>query len=349
MNQPSNKFIKSTDPSRTYLGTINTPAVRTGSLKRADGLPVEPAAGLQRFAVMHSFNMRGCGGATLIDADPSNLPNSFQCAHCLQIVSGNRAVLDNHSVHIFGDESTGPADPPDVVTYALVVFKECNVYEAESSFIETARRLGLPSYPDDGTELHCRDFFQRNDGPWNRVATGGKRWWIAKQLLNCLQSHRPFYAVGVADFASYPKEMRTTKTNRQTNKEHLYSLAFQAAKVQLEQYGFLSDDVQRKVWLDPQKTLIQFWDLPRAQVGRLFESTSIKSEAMNKKPVLLQAADLIAYMAGRANSNLNNNSIYKARELLSHYSINVAHAKWNPNLPMERHDTEKDVYYQNVR
>lgn len=345
----SNKFVKSSDPSRTYLGTVLAPPVRTGSLKESLGLTPVPAPGFQRFVVTHSLDLaNGCGGATVIDADPNNLPRSFQCAHCLQLVTAQRSVLDAHSVYIFGDESTGPGDPPDVVVYALVLFKDCNVAEAEADWIQTIKRLGLSDYPSPDTELHCRDFFQSNKSCWNSIATGDKRWWVAKQLLDCLERHRPFYAVGVADFSTYPKTMRAQGREVKTQKEHLYILAAQAAQVQLERYGFLDAQVERKVWLDPQVTPVKFWDHQRAQVGRVIQSRGLQSQTFDEKPVLLQAADLVAYLAGRAQSTAHNKSVQKARKLLTNYSIDIARGKFNPDLPLERIAIQENKLYKNV-
>jgi hypothetical protein len=344
-NDIVNKFVKSTDSTRMYLGTIQVPETRIGSLKPSVDLPVTPPVGLTRFVVTHTTDIGGCGEATIIDADANNLPIIFQCAHCLQIVSAHNSILDDHSVHIFGDESSAPADPPDIVVYALVLFKACNVNGAEQAFIQTARKIGMTNFPEPGTELHCRDFFHGNKGSWDAVTHD--RWWVAKQLLDSLIPHRPFFAVGVADLASYPKVMKTSKRERQTKKEHLYVLAFEAARLQLKQYGFLDDHVERKVWLDRQVTPVGFWDGKQSQVGRIMQSTGLESMSIEPKPLLLQTADLVAYIAGRAYSSLGKSSTNRARELLSRYSIDVAHAKWNPTFPGGRTSTDTSEVHEN--
>ena len=213
-------------------------------------------------------------------------------------------------IYAYGDESV----TPEVVAFAVALFPQDRVPEAESALVEAKRHVGVA--PE--AKLHCRELFNeaaRKKTAWANVEL--KAVWAAlRQLCERLAriAHRPL--VSIIDRASVPPEAiaRESPLGELTEKG-LVSLAYFAVQAGLfHKFGVEGG----RLWIDPDKTRIPwgakmrradstraiYADIEPGQEPRLL----VPTVSDFPKPRLLEVADLYAYTIRSASTKAAYNA-----------------------------------------
>ncbi|MBI4630991.1 MAG: hypothetical protein HY740_04610 [Chloroflexi bacterium] len=255
--------------------------------------------------VTHELSHGGCGAQSVIQVkkDQIGKPFEFICSGCGKYLKYDRVLpraADPLSFHLFGDESSAQ----DIVLYGILALNENDVQEATKDFAHIISLAGMPA----GTRFHSKTVFNeiaRANTPWQNLSAS-TMWEIAKDLIVSLKSHRTMFCIGIVDRSSYPNTIPSGKGGTiQVTPEHLYVMAYQAAIATIDNRGLINPQTKLKLWIDPQKTVLDFWGIGRAKIERLLRYKDIEPETINgEKPLLLDAVDLFTYIAGRALSKI---------------------------------------------
>jgi hypothetical protein len=291
-----------------YLGTIRVRAEQAALSPRPDTpAPCPDGAGEMKGIVTHSIEQAGCGANTIVVISETHIgkPFTYNCSGCGKILQYDHLLLrepDPNYFHLFGDESTAH----NVVVYGILVLNDNDLVAAENDFSSVIKSTGVPR----GTRFHAKEVFfgkAREKSVWQHL-DDTEIWVVARSLLTCLKAHRPMFCIGVADQNTYPSKMSSgTGQEIQVMQEHLYSIAFQAAFGVLDSYGLTNSETKIKLWIDPQTTKLNFWGVGRRQIKHLLKYRHINPEKIEgPKPILLDAADLFAYISGRAVSDYSS-------------------------------------------
>lgn len=273
----------------------------------------------------------GCGAHTIVVLSESQIgrPFAYNCSGCGKKLEFGQILLkapDSLSFHVFGDESC--AD--NMVLYGLLLLNENDVEGAENDFVHIIKSAGVPI----GSRFHAKEVFNgiaRSKSVWSHLSDK-EIWAIAKKLLISLKSHRAMFNIGIVDRESYPKKMPSgTGQEILVSPEHLYSLAFQAAFITFDEHGLINPQTSIRLWIDPQKSRIALWGGGKIQVQTLYKYKHIAPEKIEEtKPILLDAADLFTYVAGRAVSNQPSTNKQICKELFELCNPNRSDTKWVP-------------------
>ncbi|MBI4631479.1 MAG: hypothetical protein HY740_07170 [Chloroflexi bacterium] len=266
--------------------------------------------------VTHELSHGGCGAQTVIQVkkDQIGKPFEFTCSGCGKYLKFDRILSrspDPLTFHLFGDESS----KQNIVLYGILVLNENDVHQAAKDFAHIISLAGMPV----GTRFHSKNIFNeiaRANTPWQNLSAATV-WGIAKDLIVSLKSHRTMFCIGVVDRSSYPTTLPSGKGRLiQITPEHLYVMAHQAALHTIDNCGLVNPQVKLKLWIDPQKSVMDFWGVGRAKIERLLRYKDIKPETISgEKPLLLDAADLFTYVAGHALSKTESPNKHSCEEL----------------------------------
>ncbi|MBK8035496.1 MAG: hypothetical protein IPK17_39545 [Chloroflexi bacterium] len=229
--------------------------------------------------------------------------------------------------HLFGDESIGRG----VVVYGIIVFNLSDVNAAAEDFRNLISSYGLP--PE--TRFHCREVFAgdaRNKTSWRHMSEK-QVWEVAEQLLLKLNTHRPQYCLGIVYRDAFPSVLASGSGSKRIDvqEEHLYPLAFAGALQPLVDLELVSPDIESHLWFDPLNKKLEFWGAGALQVQRVFSHNNLIIEKVDDgKPLLLDAADIFSYVAGRAVSREDSRHKAKCQELLGLCHPRIGIGSWIP-------------------
>ncbi len=320
---------------KSYYGSIKTTVPAMGQLKFAAGVGAKTPPGMMRVAVSCDSRHGGCGKGNLIDA-PIVLPEtplSFVCGHCGKRIVAHMA-MDSTELHIYGDESTGPGDPPDIVLYGLLMFKSVDVAGVTKEIISIVKASGVQDFPSRETRLHCRQLFS----PQQRIKTSWiclsdeNIWELLEKILRSMLNYRPFFSLGVVDYAQYIEAATASGGLASIQKETVYPLAFQAALAQMGEWSWLGDDFTRKLWVDRQRTPVSLTGSAKVKVERLLTHEKVVLQTVDNdddKPLLMDIADLLTYIAGRALSSKTSLTSERCKKLHPIIPTNICRAYWD--------------------
>jgi hypothetical protein len=312
-----------------YLGSMRVREnARDGQLHLQPGLSELDLAGKQLGIVTHHADGSGCTAKTVVVAQDSELKDAslvYTCRGCLRRVKSTEMTITNLEpliFHLFGDESTAE----DIVVFGIVLFHVNDVEAAEKAFAGILKESGVP----DGTRFHCREIFSgdaRKKSPWSHLSEFDV-FQLVGELIECLKKHRSAFYVGVVDRATYPEYLPSEfGRNIKVLPEHLYALAFAAAMGAVSCQGFTNI----RLWIDRQKSKVDYWGMGKMQVRRLLRWNNLDPEPLQEpKPILLDAADLVAYVSGRALSRRPARYKWFFDNSYASLSPSVADGWWNP-------------------
>lgn len=282
----------------------------------------------------HSRIQGGCGKRTIIARHVSQLQARvpYTCAGCGDFISSEE--LDFPEVgpsgfRLYGDESTAK----DIAVYGLLLFSIADVKAAETNSADIMRVKGLPP----GTRFHCREIFSgdaRSKTAW-RDFTESQVWEVARQLLIGLKNHRGTFYIGKVDSRTYPALLPSGFGYDVTVlPEHLYVLAFAAAMNAFSESGLTRNIIKEldvTLWTDPQRSRIDFWGIGNVQVQRMMNWYGLKPKKISdRKPLLIDAADIFAYVSARALSSLPSRNKARCEELYQLCHPIEVDAWWGP-------------------
>ncbi len=300
-----------------YLGTIRAGAKQPALSPRPDTTaPYLDGPGLMKGIVTHGIDRGGCGAHTIVAISEAQVgkPFAYTCSGCGKTLQYHQLLQrepDPNHFHLFGDESTAQ----NVVVYGILVLNDNDLVAAENDFSGVIESAGVPR----GTRFHAKEVFfgkGKEKSVWQHL-DDTEIWVVARSLLTCLKAHRPMFCVGVVDQKTYPSKMPSgTGQEVKIMPEHLYGIAFQAAFGALESHGLTNSETKIKLWVDPQTTKLNFWGVGRIQIKHFLKHRHLNPEKIEgPKPVLLDAADLFAYIAGRAVSDYSSPNKKVCKEL----------------------------------
>ncbi len=315
-----------------YLGTIRVgaqPPAVSPSLNTSASHVDDP--GLMKGIVTHSIDQGGCGAHTIVIISETQVgkPFTYTCSGCGKTLQYDQLLQrepDRNYFHLFGDESTAQ----NVVVYGILVLNDNDLVAAENDFSDVIESSGVPR----GTRFHAKEVFfskAREKSAWRHL-DDTEIWKVARSLLTCLKSHRPMFCIGVVDQKTYPSKMPSgTGHEIRIIPEHLYSIAFQAAFGAVDSHGLTNLETKIKLWVDPQTTKLNFWGVGKVQIKNFLKYRHINPEKIEgPKPILLDAADLFAYIAGRAVSDYSSPNKKLCEELYELCAPVRADGSWMP-------------------
>jgi len=219
----------------------------------------------------------------------------------LRIRELTREVVIPHSdvvprFDIFGDESTAPG----IVVYGLIALSATDADNAKKEFTSVISNAGLPEH----TRAHAKDIFhgdRRALTPWSKLSHESTLEVIGK-IFELLVKNQAIFSIGIVDQSTYPEKIPSGFGDTvMVTASELYPLAFWASAAPLSIGAIGKQKLDLKWYLDEQVTRARMWGAGRCQVQRMFTFAGIELEPLgNPKPLLLDAADLFAYVAGRA-------------------------------------------------
>lgn len=215
-----------------------------------------------------------------------------------QMMSGKSILFE-----VYGDESVSN----NAVVYAVIVVPVDVLKNAEQVVAKIKERFGASPC----TELHCSKLFNheaRKRSPWAHLSSD-QAYALAEDFATALARLRLGFRIGFVDKSQAPKELPEEgpfKAMRLDSK-HLIGFAFQGAVGPLdERPGF--DKI--RLWVDPDQTRIPWFGKRRrsdrnyqmySDISGLPEPRFIKPEPIvGQKPIMLQSADLLAYVSSHA-------------------------------------------------
>jgi hypothetical protein len=317
-----------------YLGTIRVRDKQPNLPPRPDNPSLYPDdRGEMKVIVTHRIDQGGCGADTIVVISETHIgkPFTYNCSGCSKILQYDQLLLrepdpNPNYFHLFGDESTAH----NVVVYGILVLNDNDLVAAENDFSSVIESTGVPR----GTRFHAKEVFfgkAREKSVWQHL-DDTEVWVVARSLLTCLKAHRPMFCIGVVDQNTYPSKMPSgTGQEIQIIPEHLYGIAFQAAFGVLHSCGLTNSDTKIKLWIDPQTTKLNFWGVGKMQIKHFLKYRHINPEKIEgPKPVLLDAADLFAYIAGRAVSDYSSPNKRVCEELYELCAPKRGDGSWIP-------------------
>lgn len=239
------------------------------------------------------------------------------------------------AIHLFGDESSSK----EFVTYVLLVVDEDSVYDLETGWGEILRKYGAPARGFHARQLFAKD--QRAKSVWKDMTT--------EQMLNlCLElsdliaASRALIYLGIVHRDSFPTELPDGfGQSIKLEDKQLFAFGFFAAASQAKYEGILSLPMRKYLWVD-QHDKTRVWGIGNIQIKRMMASVGITPEKIGKvKPLMIEAADLISYAAGRAIDSTNSPNKELCRKVMARLNPMISHHWWNPNGTLDQRATER--------
>jgi hypothetical protein len=204
-------------------------------------------------------------------------------------------------IHGFADDTV----MEQVVVCAAVIFDEERIADAEVALADAKASVGI----DPGEPLHCRVLFSgdaRRGTVWERVSRSAIDAMVEKLCLDLRPfQHRPVVApIKRREFPD--QQMEPGGPVKRLDIKGIASFAYHAIIVNL--HGRFGHE-RFRLWIDPDKTMTP-WGATRRRVDttrRIYVDLGPGQEPPliepvvddQPKPVLLQVADLYAYITGR--------------------------------------------------
>jgi len=312
---------------RPYMGTV---AVGDANIAKVNPEPSRNRSVLPdsiRGVITHE--VMGCGAHTEVWVSniEIGLPFTYTCSGCKQLVSADRILkrdLPSQNYVMFGDESSYK----ELSTYGLVLFHEKDLDNAEKAIREL---LNLRS-GTEGARLHCRELFDgraREKSVWKDLNEDGV-FKLLQDVLKVLNDFGATYFLGIADRSTWPESLQGKNEPFIVSKEHMYLLAFEAAVKPLEARGFLKKEVNLRVFLDPQKNKIELAGGGRTMVETIFKGRLKAEDITQSKPLLLDIADVFAYIGSHAFKEQNDPHHKIFGGMLAFCAPAAGFARWVP-------------------
>jgi len=239
--------------------------------------------------------------------------------------------VKNGDYDLYGDESTAN----ELVVYGIVAVHTDIVDQTIRQYHEIIQSFDLPA----NTRLHCRELFSpkgRAKSIFNEMKEK-QIWELVNQMAAMMKSNDATYYLGVAHRKTYPDSFPSAsgKTVRLTS-EHLYAIAYITARTVVQATLLTHSNISAQIWADIQTNKLEFPGIGRKTIQELMhvlyrdEREIAVQKVVKPKPILLDIADLFAYVSARAESE--NDSPYKKEylALFDIFSPQVADIWWNP-------------------
>ena len=231
----------------------------------------------------------------------------------------------NPSLMLFGDESKGDG----TVVYAVVALPEAKLKVCETQFRETIKSAGGL----EGSRFHCNEVFgkSRDKTIWNHK-TEEEMWNLAAKLMADLKSNFATFFVGVVYSHTYPTSIPDGEGKIITlSPEHFYGLAFRGVTECMRSIGIFEDGIGKKLWIDRQVAKVNLWGIGKIPISDFLRDNSLTpEECVGEKPILLDAADILAYVAGRATSRTDSRNKQQCLEIYEMCDPNRINCAWIP-------------------
>ncbi len=243
---------------------------------------------------------------------------------------GRREKVSNITIsggrlHLFGDESSSQ----EFVTYSLVICDQVNTIKLEEDWSSTLAKYGSST----GRGFHARVILsdhQRLKSQWKDLTTTDINQLVLELATILGRSGAQIY-LGVVHKETFPastldgwgKEMRILDSQ-------LFALGYTAAATMARDERILSAQVPKHLWIDQDDTA-RIWGIGNIQIKRLISGFGLKPEKISKiKPLLIEAADLVAYSCGRALDTVPSKNHNLCLKVMAKLNPAFAHYWWNP-------------------
>jgi hypothetical protein len=254
-------------------------------------------------------------------------------------------------VVFFGDESSSK----EIVSYGMVIVERTQTAALESAFQEV-----LEEYThSNNSRFHAADLFagdqrRKPDSKWKHL-TRDQCSELCIALANTLVKYNTSFSVGIVHKNTYPDHMPDDNGKLiKLSNEHHYVIGFCAAAASFLRKGAFYPNLERKCIVDLLKNCkVNIWGCGNVWMEKVFAVTDLKPvPCANPKPILIDAADLLAYCSARAFSSDDyaNKDVCKAVIVI--LSPLVADAWWNPGnalIPRIREKVDANVKYGTIR
>lgn len=234
-------------------------------------------------------------------------------------------VLHNRSVNAFGDESSSM----HYVTYALVVIDETRTVELEKCWTEILTKYGS----DSGSGFHARGLFHfhaRQKSQWKNLDLP-EAWRMTHELTDAIVESGAYVYLGIVHRETYPSKMSSGRgTEIKLLDAHLFPFGFFAAVHSAKEEGILSiAGTEVRLWAD-QEDSIELWGVGKVQIKRLMAQTGIEPEPIfdGCKELLIEAADLVSYAAGRALDVEHSRNKEECLEVMRKLNVSYSQYYW---------------------
>lgn len=230
------------------------------------------------------------------------------------------------TIHIFGDESTSK----EFVTYALVLIDAERISYLESEWSSVLQDYGSP----DGRGFHCKKLFSgeaRRKSVWSNLAEQAT-WELAEQLSRTIADSGALFYLGVVHRKTFPETIPDgTGSIIRIGDTQMYVLAYIAAMSAVQQDSILSMPIRKSLWVDQVDTT-KIWGIGSIQMKKALAAFGIKPEpiASGRKPLLIEASDLVAYAAGRALDADSARNKEICLQVMRNLNVHITHYWWNP-------------------
>ena len=237
-------------------------------------------------------------------------------------------TLRSNSINLFGDESSSR----HYVTYALVVLDELSTIELEERWSGILFKYGSL----DGRGFHARKLFHlhaRQKSQWLELDLA-EAWRMTHELTDAIVSSGASVYLGIVHRETFPTEMNlgNSRTTRLLD-AHLFPFGYLAAVQSAREEGILTiPGTEVRLWTDQVDT-IELWGVGNIQVKRLMSQSGIEPEPIfdGAKELLIEAADLIAYAAGRALDVEQSKNKENCLEVMRRLNVSFCQYYWCVN------------------
>jgi hypothetical protein len=254
-------------------------------------------------------------------------------------------------VDVFGDESSSK----DIVSYGLVIVDRTQTAALESAFQEV-----LDDYAQSkDARFHAVDLFagdqrRKPDSKWKHL-TRDQCSELCISLANTLVKFNTSFSVGVVHKNTYPDDMPDDDGKPiKINNEHHYIIGFCAAAASFLRKGAFYPNLEHKCIVDPLPNCkVNLVGCRNVWVEKVLALTDLKPTSCgNPKPILIDAADLLAYCSARAYSSEDHATKDVCRSVIDILSPLVTDAWWNPGktlIPKILEKVNANVKYGTIR
>lgn len=237
-------------------------------------------------------------------------------------------------INLFGDESTSS----EYVIYALLILDELSTISLERQWTDIMSRYGSPN----GTGFHARKLFnphQRRKKMWMEALNSAAISELTFSLGQAIANSNALIYIGLVHKSTFPDVLPDGSGGEIKIMDHtLYPLAYLAAIKTARRDRIFETTLPTRLWVD-QLDRVKIWGIGSIAINDLIKGSGLTPEplALDKKPVLLEAADLVAYSIGRV---LENEQSW-LNPLVSRLNLSLTHYWWNPDKERHPNITQK--------
>jgi len=235
---------------------------------------------------------------------------------------------------MFGDESR----TDDLVTYGIVATNgEQHHLDAKAAWNRVIEAAGGV----EDARVHARELFSgdaRARSAWRHLGESEVER-LTLDLMSALVTAGARFFIGVVYKKTYPVEGVPAGLNAKGEQTYVpltdeiaYAFGFAAATAAMRtgDHAPLRSGVDYRLYIDPQRSKAPLWGHGNLQIRRLIEGTGLVPTKYDQKPLLLDAADLLAYAGARALSDHDARNKAVCREIYGLCSPQRGHFWWNP-------------------